>query len=342
MQDPLPSPIVFSHIPLSRPESAKCGPLREGRENSKIRKGVGPGYQNLLGRQTSSFIVDAIHPVVVFSGDDHDYCDLIHADTGVREVTVRTFSPSTGIRRPGFQLMSLVTPQANTTTYADTPCLLPDTTQVYWRVYMPLAVLTCVLLLLANARQAWSRSRGEQKTKGSTYGVGSEKKSHALSSWGSSTRLHARHQAINGCGLPSPLLSPRGTPSEDLEQGLGDVSPIGSRQSSHLDLTESAFVRRTNSGASLLPGGATSTSTRRIVLPRIKSATEWASDAQAKDKAVMSVTVERAAKHSHARAFGRWLWRSRRSVLFRTWTEAVTIFAPAVLVWFVLNVLFFL
>lgn len=342
VSDPLPSPIVFSHIPLSRPESARCGPLREGREDTKIRKGVGLGYQNLLGRQTSHFIVDAIDPVVVFSGDDHDYCDMVHADTGVREVTVKSFSPSTGVSRPGFQLLSLVPPEGNMTTYADVPCILPDQTHVYWWVYLPLAVVTCAWVFLTNARQAWARSGVDVKSKGSHYGTSDEKKSHGLSSWGSSARLHSRHQGLSGCGPSSPLLSPRPTPSDDPEQGY-DISPMGSRQSSHLDLTDSSFIRRTSSGASLLPGGGQlSASTRRNVLPRIKSATDWASEARAKDKPVLSLMLDPGAKRSRARAFGRWLWRSRRSVLVRTWTEALTLFAPAVLVWVILNALFFL
>lgn len=336
--DPLPSPIVFSHIPLSRPESAKCGPLREGREDAKIRKGVGPGYQNLLGRQTSHFIVDAIDPVVVFSGDDHDYCDMVHADTGVREVTVKSFSPSTGVSRPGFQLLSLVPPEANMTTYADAPCILPDQACVYWWVYLPLAIVTCAWLLFTNARQAWARSGADLKSKESAYGTSDEKRSHGLSSWGSSTRLHARHQGLSGCGPSSPLLSPRLNPNDP---ELGDVSPMGSRQSSHLDLTDSSFIRRTSSGASLLPGSG-QTSTRRNVLPRIKSATDWASAERAKDKPVLNLMLDPGAKRSRARAIGRWLWRSRRSVLVRTWTEAVTIFVPALLVWLGLNALFFL
>ena len=333
--DPLPSPIVFSHIPLSRPESAKCGPLREGSEDAKIRKGVGPGYQNLLGRQTSNFIVDAIDPIVVFSGDDHDYCDMVHADTGVREVTVKSFSPSTGVNRPGFQLLSLVPPEANMTTYADVPCILPDQTHVYRWVYLPLAVVTCAWLFFTNARHAWARSGADLKAKGSAYGASDEKKA-VLSSWGSSTRL--RPQAS---GPSSPLLSPRMN-TDDPEQGqVYDASPLGSRQSSHLDLTDQSVIRRTGSGASLLPGGGGMSARRNVNLPRIKSATDWASAAK-KDKPVLNLMLDPGAKRSRVRAIGRWLWRSRRSVLVRMWTEMITIFAPALIVWFGLNALFFL
>ncbi|QRW21311.1 hypothetical protein RhiXN_06300 [Rhizoctonia solani] len=51
----------------------------------------------------------------VFSGDDHDYCEVRHPigdDSGqtVREISVKSFSMAMGIRRPGFQLLSLVAP----------------------------------------------------------------------------------------------------------------------------------------------------------------------------------------------------------------------------------------
>lgn len=267
---------------------------------------------------------------------------MVHADTGVREVTVKSFSPSTGLSRPGFQLLSLVPPAENMTTYADVPCILPDQARVYWWVYLPLMIVTCAWLFLTNARQGWARSGADQKYKSDQYG-GDEKKSHILSSWGSSTRLHSRHQALSHGGPSSPLLSPRTTPGDDPEQGY-DFSPMGSRQSSHLDLTDTPVIRRANSGAALLSGGGQSSasSSRRNVLPRMKSATDWNSAARAKDQPVLNLILDPGTKRSPARAFARWLWRSRRSVLVRTWMEIVTIFAPAMLVWLGLNALFFL
>ncbi|OWZ30947.1 hypothetical protein C347_04099 [Cryptococcus neoformans AD2-60a] len=161
--NPPPGPkILLSHIPLARPEGAACGPLRE---KGRISKGAGPGYQNLLGSETSKFLLDAIQPNIVFSGDDHDYCDYVHKGN-IREVTVKSFSSSTGIRRPGLQLLSLVPPPTESTarllpTHADRPCFLPDQLGVYWRVYLPLAILTALYLFITNLRSAylrWDRS----------------------------------------------------------------------------------------------------------------------------------------------------------------------------------------
>jgi hypothetical protein len=154
--DPPPGPnILISHIPLARPEASRCGPLRE---RGRILKGAGPGYQNLLGSETSRFLLDILRPVVVFSGDDHDYCEHKHPQ-GVREVTLKSFSSSTGIRQPGFQLLSLIPPHeaASSKTHADRPCFLPDQAGVYYKVYLPVAILTFVYLFSTNIRAALRR-----------------------------------------------------------------------------------------------------------------------------------------------------------------------------------------
>ena len=64
MVEPPPRPtILISHIPLARPEASTCGPLREG---GRILKGAGPGYRNLLGSETSRFLLEVIQPSLVF------------------------------------------------------------------------------------------------------------------------------------------------------------------------------------------------------------------------------------------------------------------------------------
>jgi ethanolamine phosphate phosphodiesterase len=55
--------ILFSHIPLFRPDTASCGPLRE---RGSIHRGAGPGYQNTLGKLTTQFIFEHINPSLVF------------------------------------------------------------------------------------------------------------------------------------------------------------------------------------------------------------------------------------------------------------------------------------
>jgi len=72
----------------------------------------------------------------------------------MREVTVKTFSEARGIRRPGFQLLTLFQPSsALTTTHLDMPCFLPNAHDIYYTVYLPLALFTILLLLICNIRQ---------------------------------------------------------------------------------------------------------------------------------------------------------------------------------------------
>ena len=55
--------ILLSHIPLSRPSTASCGPLRE---KGRIHRNVGRGYQSLLGKQTTRFLLDTLRPSLIF------------------------------------------------------------------------------------------------------------------------------------------------------------------------------------------------------------------------------------------------------------------------------------
>lgn len=91
------------------------------------------------------------------SGDDRDYCEVVHHRPDlppIREVTVKTFSEAKGIRRPGFQLLTLFQPSpALTTTHLDMPCFLPNVHGIYYIVYLPLALVTILLLLICNIRQ---------------------------------------------------------------------------------------------------------------------------------------------------------------------------------------------
>ena len=109
------------------------------------------------------------------SADDRDYCEYVHihqdpdAATNphgpIREVTVKSFSMSVHIRRPGFQLLSLVDPSklANPflKSFADAPCLLPDQYRIYTSFYAPCILFTFLILVLLNL--GTSRFRGLRK-----------------------------------------------------------------------------------------------------------------------------------------------------------------------------------
>lgn len=77
---------------MYRPDGTSCGPLRES--EIPVRVGGGYQYQNVLTPDLSQKVVDVVRPLVVFSGDDHDYCFVQHNYGGMNipEHTVKSFS----------------------------------------------------------------------------------------------------------------------------------------------------------------------------------------------------------------------------------------------------------
>lgn len=179
------SPIVlFTHIPLARPHGTDCGPLRE---RGTIRQGQGFGYQNTLSNEASQFLLHSLRPSLIFSGDDHDYCEYSHplpfssasGSTTVREITVKSFSMAMGIRRPGFQLLSLIStvPALETLTQLpnsppsllDTPCFLPDQLGIYLNVYLPFILLSVLGLLAFNVHRTLAGGNKQAQRRPEVY-----------------------------------------------------------------------------------------------------------------------------------------------------------------------------
>lgn len=171
--------IILSHVPLYRSDSSHCGPLRE--RGTAIPISAGYQYQNVLTPLISKDIIehlDASQIAMVYSGDDHDYCEIEHAEfTGrIKEITVKSMSWAMGIRKPGVQLVSLWNPiDLDTAIIANKPpgatkdnnqddkpekilnmprntvqnhlCLLPDQLSIFIR-YGQLLGLTFITLLI--------------------------------------------------------------------------------------------------------------------------------------------------------------------------------------------------
>jgi hypothetical protein len=104
--------ILFTHVPLHRLDTTYCGKTRETEQTIKDRKGE--QYQNMVNITLSREVLESIQPDMVFSGDDHDWCEIAHPTIGgnfVPEVTARTFSFAQGIQQPAFTMMSLFNPE---------------------------------------------------------------------------------------------------------------------------------------------------------------------------------------------------------------------------------------
>ncbi|KAF9156529.1 hypothetical protein BG015_004439 [Linnemannia schmuckeri] len=156
--------ILFTHVPLFRPETTSCGEAREAQQLILDRNGE--QYQNMVNASLSQEILRKIQPDIVFSGDDHDWCEMGHSLDGrlTPEVTLPTFSFAQGITQPGFVVLSLYNPQhvlrnarsltqevynatktlpakhafenhlakiSNTTTFAYDECMLPKQMAIY-------------------------------------------------------------------------------------------------------------------------------------------------------------------------------------------------------------------
>ncbi|KAL1748738.1 Metallo-dependent phosphatase-like protein [Schizophyllum fasciatum] len=201
--------ILLSHIPLHRAPRSSCGPLRE---RGTIRPGHGGGYENTIGPEASQMLLDVIKPELIFSGDDHDYCEYIHHYSGrtAQEITVKSLSMAMGVRKPGYQLLALSSPFgiANPSpSAATTPCLLPDQLHIYLGVYVPLLVISLALIGIANAA-AWFRPRsldgqgGKLRRRSSTSHRGGYAPSRGY------TRLGRHRSALEAARGPLRYIAP--------------------------------------------------------------------------------------------------------------------------------------
>lgn len=176
--------VLLTHVPLYRAPGIPCGPLRERYPPSRLNAdpgeeplkdarnalpvAAGDQYQTVLSAAISNEIIEKVGGVEdVFSGDDHDYCEIIHRgytskNGGVREITVKAMSYSSGIRKPGFLMLSLWNPidaQGNpigargdasqSRTIETHLCLLPDQLSILMRYGLLFGVTLVSLLVRA-------------------------------------------------------------------------------------------------------------------------------------------------------------------------------------------------
>ncbi|KAF9197375.1 hypothetical protein BGZ49_002215 [Haplosporangium sp. Z 27] len=174
--------ILFTHVPLFRLDSTYCGDARESEKQILDIKGV--QFQNMVNKPLSREILRGIQPDVIFSGDDHDWCEVAHSLDGrlTPEVTLRTFSFSQGTLQPSVLMLSLYNPElttrneyqmvpgssglpvstggenyeslarpSNNTTFVYEECMLPNQMSIYM-CYASLLSITVSLILILRFR----------------------------------------------------------------------------------------------------------------------------------------------------------------------------------------------
>ncbi|CAH7671246.1 Metallo-dependent phosphatase-like protein, partial [Phakopsora pachyrhizi] len=246
--------VLFSHVPLWREEGTSCGPLRESKRS--IRQGSGRNYQNEIPEDSTQMILETIQPEIVFSGDDHDYCEIEHQIPSsslahpspllIPEVSVKSFSMGMGVHSPGYHLLSLSNPSRfarapDERTIAHRACLLPDQIRLYTHIYSPLYLLTLMILvgpkMIEKISRFGSRTRRQQaKTNGLPIHhrprIGHRK---------SLSRTLMFHKAPNGSGLSSDS-------SSSDEQGRSDEEESGRMKSNRSMLLASRNRRSLSLG----------------------------------------------------------------------------------------------
>ena len=163
--------ILLTHVPLYREPGTPCGKQREHWPPAKPPKGqtepvnpdppnaisvvMGYQYQNVLNEEDSIKLIKSIGNVKhVFSGDDHDYCEIVHSDAkeNVREITVKSLSMVMSVANPGFVMVSLYNPidadgkpiSGSESTMQTHLCLLPNQLHTY-KQYITFLIISLVL-----------------------------------------------------------------------------------------------------------------------------------------------------------------------------------------------------
>jgi hypothetical protein len=216
--------ILLSHVPLFRPPGTPCGPLREhwpptppppGQpplehdDRNAIAVRGGYQYQNVLNREITADIAEKVGDIrYAFSGDDHDYCEVLHkayasAGGGIREITVKSISWAMGVRLPGVVLLSLWNPvdehgkpkngDASKTVQMKL-CILPDQIGTFLK-YGMLFGFTVVLLVVRAALLATGiLSTGPEANDAPLLPVSTTTSSFSSNNNGSSSMSSAEHE----------------------------------------------------------------------------------------------------------------------------------------------------
>jgi ethanolamine phosphate phosphodiesterase len=255
--------IVLSHVPLYRSGEATCGPLRE--RGAAIPLQAGYQYQNVLTPLVSADIVKHLNPeeiTMIYSGDDHDYCEIEHSEfTGrIKEITVKSMSWAMGIRKPGVQLVSLWNPVDVDSAMSDDPnlstprdtvqnrmCLLPDQLSIFI-CYAQMLGLTIVILIIATIRYSPSAalSAAQQQEKSepllpttTPHHEPSNSKSSCLQDSNTSnlsTRKQGNYGNVNGYGYGNiPSTSRTSSPSKPRPPYISHARNSASHEHDSLD-----------------------------------------------------------------------------------------------------------
>lgn len=145
--------ILLTHVPLYRDPATSCGPLRESKSFNV--DGYGYQYKNSLDLKITESLLGKLHPQLIFSGDDHDYCDIVHPGSS-REITVKSISMAMGIKYPAVQLLTFKK-KSEKLVYSTDICFLQTP---YYNIihYVILTVFSGVSVIIWNLKRKYAKS----------------------------------------------------------------------------------------------------------------------------------------------------------------------------------------
>ncbi|KAF2869331.1 hypothetical protein BDV95DRAFT_577087 [Massariosphaeria phaeospora] len=248
--------ILLTHVPLYRAPGTPCGPLRERWPPTPPPKGEGPlenddrnaiavrggyQYQNVLNREITKDVAEKVGNIgYAFSGDDHDYCELVHrgyasAGGGIKEITVKSVSWAMGVRYPGVVLVSMWNPidelgnplsgDSSAPTLQTHLCLLPDQLGIFIR-YASLFGITIFSLmiraaLLASGRLKPATEATDAPLLPTANASSAENEKAALSSQPHSDDPHDTHSTNSSTSSERGKLQVRSSRTRSISPGMG-------------------------------------------------------------------------------------------------------------------------
>jgi len=180
--------------------------------------------------------------VYLYSGDDHDYCSITHSlppkkddpshkHAITEEISVKSLSMAMGIKRPGFQLLSLVSPSPDQA-QLHRPCELPDQITIYLWAYLPMLVLSILGLLVLNVLRVRAPRLASKTSRSKTPATRTKAVIEAEATIGLTSAPFGRREKLeveNGtpgrrlsASGPAPGVSVSMSASEDEWEGNGD------------------------------------------------------------------------------------------------------------------------
>ncbi|KAJ1965910.1 hypothetical protein GGI12_000431 [Dipsacomyces acuminosporus] len=153
--------ILFSHVPLWRPDKTYCGPKRQSKDKFLLNR-RGYQFRDQLFENTTRWLLESIKPQAIFSGDDHDTCTIEHkiphvSSLKATEYTIGAFGWASGVPIASYGLLTLYPQhQQSKPTFLVENCYLPYQLGIY-KFYIANFIVSVVLVAIVSYSEIRSK-----------------------------------------------------------------------------------------------------------------------------------------------------------------------------------------